>query len=124
MTRTFGRRGHPPPIRHRVAPSVGTHSSDDCAAASLLERLCSSSRPPVRRSGIPAPAPRHRACERFSDAIRRNLPIGRDSRIFREMTAQRAVAFFYNFVKPARARVSPQTPAGRRANGTRMRISA
>ncbi|PRE15351.1 hypothetical protein C6P78_14685 [Burkholderia multivorans] len=90
----------------------------------MLERLCSSSRPPVRRSGIPAPAPRHRACERFSDAIRRNLPIGRDSRIFHEMAAQRAVAFFYNFVKPARARVSPQTPAGRRTNGARMRISA
>ncbi|PRG37197.1 hypothetical protein C6T68_14510 [Burkholderia multivorans] len=78
--RTVGRRGRPPPVRHRVTLSVGGHSSDDCAAASWLQRLCSSSQPHLRRLRMPAAAGRHRAFKRFSGATCGNLPIGRNSR--------------------------------------------
>ncbi|PRE61616.1 hypothetical protein C6P96_23735 [Burkholderia multivorans] len=87
----------------------------------MLERLCSSSRPLVRRFGIPAPAPRHRACERFSEAIRRNLPIGRDSRIFHEMTAQRAVAFFLQLCE---ASAGPRVAANARRTARERRSHA
>ncbi|PRD75874.1 hypothetical protein C6P75_09735 [Burkholderia multivorans] len=76
----FGRRSHHPPLRHRVAPSVGAHSSNDCAAPSLLQHLCSSSEPLVRRFGMPGSGGPDRASNRFSGAFRANLPIGRNSR--------------------------------------------
>ncbi|EEE02450.1 hypothetical protein BURMUCGD2M_3969 [Burkholderia multivorans CGD2M] len=47
---------------------MGAHSSDDCAAASLLQRLCSSSKPHLRRFCVPAAAGGHRVFGRFSGA--------------------------------------------------------
>jgi hypothetical protein len=43
---------------------------------------------------------------------------------FDEMSAERPVALFYNFVTPAQGAYQPQTPAGRGAGGGHMRISA
>ncbi len=73
---------------------------------------------------MPAAAGRHRAFKRFFRRDLRKSSNWKKFAKFDEMFAERSIAFFYIFVKPAQGTYRPQTPAGRGADRHRMRISA